>query len=88
MGRRRAITRRARVKAISLNEVNSPGNPEKNRARPHGLGHVAQIGGDYVSTNVACLDDLDVAELLAAPVRFADGEANAWWNVPAETRQL
>src|SRR5687767_3769401 len=27
-------------------------------ARPYSWGHVEQIGGDFVSINVACLDDL------------------------------
>jgi hypothetical protein len=53
-----------------------------------GWGHIAQVGGDYVSINVACLDDLDPAELIAAPVTYMDGRADSWWNVPAETRHL
>ena len=53
-----------------------------------GRGHLDVLGGDFVSINVACLDDLDPAELVAAPVRFADGKANSWWNPPAETRHL
>jgi hypothetical protein len=44
--------------------------------------------GAYVSVNVAALDDLDPAELLAAPVTLCDGRANNWWNVPAEARHL
>ena len=44
--------------------------------------------GERVSINVAVLDDLDPAELLAAPVRFCDGRADNWWVAPAETRHL
>jgi hypothetical protein len=57
-------------------------------ARPYSWGHLEQIGGDYVSVSLACLDDVDPAELVAAPVRFMDGKANNWWNPPAETRHL
>lgn len=56
--------------------------------RPFARGHVAEIGGDYVSIQLLCLDDLDPQELLAAPVRYADGRNNNWHQVPAETRHL
>jgi hypothetical protein len=42
----------------------------------------------YVSITVSCLDDLDPAELIAAPVTFMDGRADNWWEAPAETRHL
>ena len=51
-------------------------------------GHVKEIGGDYVSVKVACLDDVDIAELVAAPVKYANGRENKWWEAPAETRHL
>jgi hypothetical protein len=51
-------------------------------------GHLEQIGGDYVSIKVASLDDVDPSELIAAPVKYADGRNNAWWEVPAEIRHL
>jgi hypothetical protein len=51
-------------------------------------GHVKEIGGDYVSVKVACLDDVDPAELIAAPVNYANGRDNKWWEPPAETRHL
>lgn len=51
-------------------------------------GHLEQIGGDYVSIKVASLDDVDPQELIAAPVKHADGRNNAWWQVPAEVRHL
>lgn len=44
--------------------------------------------GEYVSINVAALDDLSPEELLAAPVQYMDGRADNWWNAPAETRHL
>jgi hypothetical protein len=56
--------------------------------RTFGRGHIAQIGGDYVAVQVLALDGVEPAELLAAPVRFADGRSNNWGNPPAETRHL
>ena len=44
--------------------------------------------GPYVQINVAALDDLDPAELIAAPVRYADGRHDNWWHPPAEIRHL
>lgn len=55
---------------------------------PFGWGNLPMVSGDYVSINLACLDDLEPAELLAAPVNFSDGLHDAWWNAPAETRHL
>jgi len=56
--------------------------------RSFGRGYIEQIGGDYVAVQVGCLDNVDPAELVAAPVRYSDGRHNAWWNEPAETRHL
>lgn len=53
-----------------------------------GWGHLKEIGGDYVSINVAALDDLATAELLAAPLQYLDGRNDNWWNGPSETRHL
>jgi hypothetical protein len=40
-----------------------------------GHGHLEQIGGDYVSINVQCLDDVDT---LGLPVTHWDGRHNNW----------
>lgn len=53
-----------------------------------GRGYVEEIGGAYVSIQVACLDDATPEELLSGPVKYADGRHNNWWNVPEETRHL
>lgn len=55
---------------------------------PFGWGHIPELGGNYVSINLACLDDLDPGELASAPVTYLDGRNDNWWNVPAETRHL
>lgn len=56
--------------------------------RPFGFGHIEAIGGDYVSIQVATLDDVTPVELMAGPVRFTDGRHDNWWNTPEETRHL
>jgi hypothetical protein len=43
---------------------------------------------EYVAVSVAALDNVDLAELIAAPVKFSDGRQDNWWNPPAETRHL
>ncbi len=56
--------------------------------RSYERGYLEQIGGDYVSIKLASLDNVDPEELINAPVNYADGRNNAWWNTPAETRHL
>ena len=56
--------------------------------RPFSRGHVAEIGGDFVSINISCLDDVPDDVLAALPVRFANGRDNDWMNQPKETRYL
>jgi hypothetical protein len=56
--------------------------------RPFGRGYVEQIGGDYVSINIAALDDASDEELASALVRFSNGRDNDWFNAPRETRYL
>jgi len=51
-------------------------------------GHVKEIGGDYVSIKVGSLDDVDLKELVEAPVRYANCRDNKWWEQPAEMRHL
>jgi hypothetical protein len=51
-------------------------------------GYLEMIGGDYVSINLACLDNLDPTDLAKAPVRYANGRDDKWAEPPAETRHL
>ncbi|MCR5876410.1 GFA family protein [Phenylobacterium sp. J426] len=54
----------------------------------HGHGFIAQAGGAFVAVRVAALDNLDLADLLAAPVTYGDGLNDNWWEPPSETRHL
>jgi hypothetical protein len=45
-------------------------------------------GSVYYNVSVACLDDVDVDELMAAPVRYYDGLHDNWGERPAEVRHL
>lgn len=56
--------------------------------RTFGRGYVEEIGGDYVAVQLATLDNVDLQEIIGAPVRFADGRNNNWGEPPAETRHL
>lgn len=56
--------------------------------RPFSRGDIPEIGGAYVSINIACLDDATPEELANAPVKYMDGRHDNWWNPPTETRYL
>lgn len=56
--------------------------------RSFGIGHVEEIGGDYVAIYLATLDDVEPLELIEAPLQYFDGRNDNWWNPPAETRHL
>lgn len=51
-------------------------------------GYVEQIGGAYVSINIACLDDVSDEIWASAPVAYADGRDNNWRETPAVTSYL
>lgn len=51
-------------------------------------GHVKEIGGDFVSINISCLDDAAPEELATAPVQYFDGLHDNWWNPPTVTSYL
>ena len=57
-------------------------------ARTFARGYVEEIGGHYVAVQLASLDDVDPAELIEAPVRYADGRHDNWHHAPAEIRHL
>lgn len=41
----------------------------------YGAGHLAELGGDFVSINMNCLDDIDVADV---KVGYWDGRHDNW----------
>jgi len=51
-------------------------------------GYLEEIGGDFYSIHLSCLDDIDTKELAAAPVRVSDGLHDNWQNSPEETAYL
>ena len=56
--------------------------------RSFGRGDVPEIGGAFVSINVACLDDVSDEELSALPIRYCNGRDYDWAHEPKETRYL
>jgi hypothetical protein len=56
--------------------------------RSFGRGHVKEIGGDYVSISIACLDEVPDEVLASLPVHHANGRDNDWMNTPAVTAYL
>ena len=56
--------------------------------RPFARGHLDVLGGDFLSINLACLDDVGPHALIDAPLRYSNGRDNDWMHPPAETRHL
>ena len=54
----------------------------------HSHGDIPEIGGAFVSVQLASLDDATPAELIAAPIHVSNGRDNDWMHQPAETRHL
>ena len=44
--------------------------------------------GPVYGVNVMCLDELDIGELVSAPVTYVDGRHDRWEATPAEVRHL
>lgn len=44
--------------------------------------------GEFVTVQVAALDDMQVDDLLAAPVTVVDGLHDDWEHPPMESRHL
>lgn len=51
-------------------------------------GDIAEMGGRFVMVCVNALDDVPEAELIAAPIHYADGARDNWWHPAPEVRHL
>jgi hypothetical protein len=49
----------------------------------YGSGHLAELGGDYVSVNLNCIENFDVSK---TDLLFWDGRHNNWGAGPRPTR--
>ncbi|WP_224243526.1 GFA family protein [Hyalangium gracile] len=56
--------------------------------RPFATNNVEALGGEYVSVNIACLDDVTPEELGQVPIEYLDGRNDSWWNRPAVSSYL
>jgi hypothetical protein len=56
--------------------------------RPFGWGDDGSVGGKFYAVRLACLEGLDVDELINAPVTYYDGRHDRYDSPPAETRHL
>ncbi|MFM8534042.1 MAG: GFA family protein [Acidimicrobiia bacterium] len=53
-----------------------------------GDGSLKELGGAFVSTSVAAIDDLSPEELEKLPIRYMDGRNNNWMQAPKHTGYL
>jgi hypothetical protein len=56
--------------------------------RSFGRGEIPELGDTVYGVNVMCLDDVDIGELLNAPITYIDGRHDNWHSPPLETRHL
>lgn len=56
--------------------------------RSFGAGNIPEIGGDYYSVSIACLDDIDFKEAMESPIQFFNGRDNNWFQTPSYTKHM
>lgn len=55
---------------------------------PFSSGYLEVLGGAFVTVRLNCLDGVTDEELAAAPIHFANGRDNLWWEQPKVTSHL
>jgi hypothetical protein len=53
-----------------------------------GRGHVPELGGDFYTVSVACLDDVEPSQLAKLPIRYMNGRDDDWFSQPAMTSYM
>jgi len=53
-----------------------------------GWADAPELGGKSYAVNVNCLDDVNIDELVSAPITYVGGRNDNWKSPPAETRHL
>jgi hypothetical protein len=56
--------------------------------RSFAWGENAALGGKFYAVRVNCLDDIDIDELVNAPITYSDGANDNYQSTPAEIRHL
>jgi hypothetical protein len=56
--------------------------------KPYGDGELSASGGQFYAINLACLNDVPLDELLAAPIAHEDGRHDRWGDAPDEAPVL
>jgi hypothetical protein len=56
--------------------------------RSFSRGNVPEIGGAFVSINIACLDGVSDEELAALPIKYMNGRDYDWFHEPKVTSYL
>lgn len=54
----------------------------------YGHGYIEEIGGEFRSLSIACIENITAEELAAIPVQYMDGRGDNWWNPPKVTAYL
>jgi hypothetical protein len=56
--------------------------------RSFGRGNVPEIGGEFVSVNIACLDGVSDEEFASLPIKYLNGRDYDWFHEPKVTSYL